>query len=87
MRLSSYLPVTLAILLGGAACFGVAVASVSAVETQSRREVTTSIVEAGHDWADVDVDGLQVILTGTAPTRPPASPRSPPQAAWWTRAA
>jgi OOP family OmpA-OmpF porin len=67
MRLSSYLPVTLAILLGGAACLGVAVAAVSAIETQSQTDVTTSLVEAGHDWAEVGIDGLQVILTGTAP--------------------
>jgi hypothetical protein len=43
MRLSTYVPVTLAVLLGGAACFGVAVASVSAVETQSRREVAMAL--------------------------------------------
>jgi OmpA-OmpF porin, OOP family len=67
MRLSSYLPVTLAVLLGGAGCFGVAVAAVAAVETQSRREVTTALVEAGHDWAEVEIDGLQVLLSGTAP--------------------
>ena len=67
MRLSSYLPVTLAVLVGGAACLGVAVASVSAIETQSGREVTTALVEAGHDWAEVGIDGLQVILSGTAP--------------------
>jgi OOP family OmpA-OmpF porin len=67
MRLSSYVPVTLAILLGGAACFGVATASVSAIETQSRRDVTTSLAEAGHDWAEVGIDGLQVVLSGTAP--------------------
>ena len=67
MRLSSYLPVTLAVLLGGAACFGVAVASVSAIEAQSRREVATALAEAGHDWATVGIDGLQVALSGTAP--------------------
>ena len=67
MRLSSYLPVTLAVLLGGAACFGVATASVSAIEAQSRREVATALAEAGHDWATVGIDGLQVVLSGTAP--------------------
>ncbi len=67
MRLSTYLPVTLAVLLGGAGCLGVAVAAVAAVETQSRREVTTALVEAGHDWAEVEIDGLQVVLSGTAP--------------------
>ena len=67
MRLSAYLPVTLAVVIGGAACFGVAVASVSAIETQSGQAVRTEIVENGHDWARVAVDGLQVLLTGTAP--------------------
>lgn len=67
MRISTYLPVTLAVLFGGAACIGIAVASVSMVETQSLREVRTSLVEAGHDWSKVEVDGLQVILSGTAP--------------------
>ncbi len=68
MRLSEYLPITIAILLGGSACLGVAVASVSAIETQSERQVGAALVENGHDWADVSVDGLRVILTGTAPS-------------------
>lgn len=68
MRLSEYLPITIAILLGGTACLGVAVASVSAIETQSGRQVGAALVEGGFDWADVSVDGLQVVLTGTAPT-------------------
>lgn len=67
MRLSAYLPVALAVTLGGAACYGVAIASVSAIETQSQRAVRTAIVAGGQDWAQVTVDGLQVILTGTAP--------------------
>lgn len=67
MRLSEYLPITIAIILGGTACLGVAVASVSAIETQSERQVGATLVEKGYDWADVAVDGLQVILTGTAP--------------------
>jgi OOP family OmpA-OmpF porin len=67
MRLSAYLPVTLAILIGGAACYGVAVASVSAIESQSEQAVRNAIVEDGQDWAEVEVDGLQVILTGAAP--------------------
>ncbi len=67
MRLSEYLPITIAIFLGGAACLGVAVASVSAIETQSRRQVGAALIEGGFDWADVSTDGLQVILTGTAP--------------------
>ena len=68
MRLSEYLPITIAILLGGSACLGVAVASVSAIETQSERQVGAALVENGYDWADVSVDGLRVILTGTAPS-------------------
>lgn len=67
MRLSEYLPITIAMLLGGTACLGVAIASVSTIETQSRRQVGAALVEGGFDWADVSVDGLQVILAGTAP--------------------
>lgn len=67
MRLSTYLPVTLAVVVGGAACFGVAVASVTAIEKQSRHEVAMALLEAGIGWAEAGVDGLQIILSGTAP--------------------
>ncbi len=67
MRLSAYLPVTLAMTLGAAACWGVAVASVTAIETQSRQAVRAAVSGDGQDWAAVEVDGLQVRLTGFAP--------------------
>lgn len=67
MRLSDYLPVTLAVVFGGLACIGVAIASATAIERESRQEVRTALSAGGLDWADASVDGLQVILTGTAP--------------------
>ncbi len=38
-----------------------------AIETASQRIVTVALGRAGLDWAEVDTDGLQVFLYGTAP--------------------
>ncbi len=67
MRLSDYLPVTLAVLLGGLTCLGVAVFAAGRIERLSSASVQAALIERGQDWAGVDVDGLQVIVSGTAP--------------------
>ncbi len=44
-----------------------AVLAVGKVEQASESQVTRILGADGHDWVDVSVDGLQVILSGTAP--------------------
>ncbi|TMV91232.1 OmpA family protein [Thioclava sp. BHET1] len=38
------------------------------IEKRSRSEVRVAMETQGHDWVQVQTDGLQVILNGTAPT-------------------
>ena len=37
------------------------------VESRSEEAVAATLIDGGHDWAEVNVDGLQVLLRGTAP--------------------
>ncbi|MDA8747417.1 OmpA family protein [Litoreibacter sp.] len=37
------------------------------VENRSEELVSASLIDGGHDWANVNVDGLLVLLGGTAP--------------------
>ena len=56
-----------AIVVAAAVSGGVAWLAAEYVERMSRATVTEGLVSAGIDWADVQTDGLQVILTGRAP--------------------
>ncbi|MCV6595445.1 MAG: OmpA family protein [Silicimonas sp.] len=56
----------LAIALGATACLGVAVWAKRSVEALTLDGLSLSLSQAGHDWAEVDVDGLSVTLRGTA---------------------
>ncbi len=47
---------------------GGAIWAVTAIESRSTQAVDAALDDAGIDWADVRADGLQVHLTGTAPT-------------------
>ncbi|MEM1235301.1 MAG: BON domain-containing protein, partial [Pseudomonadota bacterium] len=68
MRLSTIVPLIAA--FGGAAvgAYVAAGVAVSALETNSAREVDFQMKLQGHDWAEVVSDGLQVVLSGEAPT-------------------
>ena len=66
LRLSSYMPAALAILLAGGASFAVATTAVDRIERQSYEDVTRVLEVDGHDWVEVAVDGLQVHLAGEA---------------------
>ncbi len=57
-----------AFLVAGALSLITATWAAGVVERRSAEGVTEALVEAGHDWAEVTTDGLQVILAGTAPT-------------------
>lgn len=48
-------------------CYFAASAAVSVIEARSKSAVVSALGVAGYDWAQVDVDGLQVGLSGTAP--------------------
>ncbi|MEM7473261.1 MAG: OmpA family protein [Pseudomonadota bacterium] len=56
-----------AFLFGAAASVGGAVMALGWIETRTEAAVRTTLTLGQHDWADVAVDGLQVILSGTAP--------------------
>ncbi|MEM8591496.1 MAG: OmpA family protein [Pseudomonadota bacterium] len=68
MRLSTIVPLMLA--FGGAAATAYigAGAAVSALEGNSRDGVAFELQVQGHDWASVQADGLQVVISGEAPS-------------------
>ncbi|MBE9639140.1 OmpA family protein [Salipiger mangrovisoli] len=67
MRLSGYLIPATAFAAAAALCVGTAFFSMQMVETASRQDVADALLRDGQDWAEVDVNGLQVFLIGTAP--------------------
>ncbi len=67
MRLSSLFAVGLTFLAAAILCLVAAGFAVSAVEDSTEIGVRRSLDEAGHHWAEVEADGLRVILAGTAP--------------------
>jgi len=67
MRLSSLFAVGLTFFAAAILCLVAAGFAVSAVEDSTEIGVRRSLDEAGHDWAEVEADGLRVILAGTAP--------------------
>ncbi|WP_066107689.1 OmpA family protein [Salipiger sp. CCB-MM3] len=67
MRLSGYLIPTTAFVAAAALCVGTAFFSMQMIETASRQDVANALSRDGQDWAEVDVNGLQVFLIGTAP--------------------
>ncbi len=66
-KISSYVPGVIAMLLAAGACLFVASTSVTRIESQAQGDVARELVDAGLTWTRVDVDGLQVKLSGTAP--------------------
>ncbi|MEL6915315.1 MAG: OmpA family protein [Pseudomonadota bacterium] len=68
MRLSTIVPLVAAFGSAGLGAYLAASASVAALERASARGVAFQLQLEGHDWADVQSDGLQVILSGEAPT-------------------
>lgn len=68
MRLSSiaYIAVTFAV--GAILCLIAAVFAVNVIQDNSERGVRQALDSAELHWAEVQANGLQVFLTGTAPT-------------------
>lgn len=68
MRLSAILMIATPFLVGFILCVVTATFAVQVIEDSSRREVRDTLDENGMTWTDVDADGLQVFLAGTAPS-------------------
>ncbi|MFV0512353.1 MAG: OmpA family protein [Jhaorihella sp.] len=67
MRISSLIVVGSAFVLAAILSLVAAGFAVSAIEDNTEIGVRGALDKAGHDWAEVQVDGLRVILSGTAP--------------------
>jgi len=68
MRLSSIFIALTSFVLGAVLCIVAAGFAVTKIEETSEIGVRHALDEANYGWAEVQADGLQVILTGTAPT-------------------
>ena len=68
MRISSYLPYAGAVVLAALLALGAAIFAVSSIERNTRSALNVAMEENGHGWTDVVVDGLQVHLSGVAPS-------------------
>jgi OOP family OmpA-OmpF porin len=68
MKLSKALLIPGVFLLAALVAVFAAVASVGVIERLSKSTVEQALILQGQDWARVHVDGLQLVLTGTAPT-------------------
>lgn len=66
-RLSSTTLALLAFLLAAAFMVTVAYAAALVIETRTGKVVAARLADASIEWVSVDTDGLQVVLTGTAP--------------------
>lgn len=67
MRSNSNIPVILAMVLAAALSLGAALVAVDRIEATSNTEIGQALDAAGHDWADISVDGLRVVMSGVAP--------------------
>ncbi|QGY00281.1 OmpA family protein [Roseovarius faecimaris] len=68
MRLSSIFAIAAAFFGAAVLCLVAAQFSVTVIEDTSRQGVRDKLDAEGLPWAEVDADGLQVFLAGTAPT-------------------
>lgn len=68
MRLSSIFAIAGTFLLAAILAWVAAGFSVTVIEDNSRTSVRRALELQGMEWAEVDADGLQVFLAGTAPT-------------------
>lgn len=67
MRLRALLFAGAAFGLTGYGAWQLAGVATDHIETESRERVAEGLSEAGEVWADVETDGLQIVLSGTAP--------------------
>ncbi len=67
MRPAQFMPAIVALVLAGLLALLGALIAADAIEERSRADVARILELNGHDWAEVTADGLQVVLSGTAP--------------------
>jgi len=67
MRLSKIFTILAIFLIAGAASTFAAMRAADFIEERSQADINTALIEQGHMWVSVHVDGLKVELTGTAP--------------------
>ncbi len=67
MRLPYAISVALIFAVSAALCLVTAGLAVTRIEDASELAVRKALNLQGHDWAEVESDGLRVVLTGTAP--------------------
>ena len=68
MRLSSIFAIVGVFLVAAVLCLMAARSAVSVIEESSRNSVRDTLDESGLTWTQVDADGLNVFLAGTAPS-------------------
>lgn len=66
--LARRLPALAALLVAALLALAAATLAVRVIEQRSESEVALALRAHGHDWTNVHVDGLQVWLSGTAPS-------------------
>ncbi len=64
---SGFIPHVLAILVAAAGCVAVAFWAKDQIERAALIDLDLALAQAGHDWTEITVDGLEVNLSGTAP--------------------
>jgi len=68
MRLSSVIPVLFTFGIAAAGAYVAGGMAVGALERSSREGVDFALRVEGHDWSEVQADGLQVVISGEAPS-------------------
>lgn len=68
MRLTNIILIPAIFLAAAAIAILAAWSSVGVIESLSKSSIERELILQGEDWAHVDTDGLQVFLTGTAPS-------------------
>lgn len=67
MPVSRYLPVAIAMAMAGGLSVLAATVAVEKIEVRARADISRALLTSGVHWVSLDVDGLQVALSGTAP--------------------
>lgn len=67
MRISNFLPVFAALIIGAILCLAGAAIGARFIENTSTKAVGNELTLQGYDWVNVEGDGLQIVLTGVAP--------------------
>lgn len=68
LLLSPTVLAALAFALAGLVMLAISFAAVLVIERRTEKVVAANLASAGMDWLEVSTDGMQVHLTGTAPT-------------------